>query len=93
MEKYNEDVLMKYQADLLPLFCLIHLHYELPSLSAYIGGIASQEVLKAITKKYTPISQVYICNREDVLPFKYSEFDFLFINKVNNVETDQLKFD
>lgn len=32
---------------------------ELPTIGAYLGGIVSQEVIKAITNKYTPIKQFF----------------------------------
>jgi hypothetical protein len=50
-------VLIKHQAVLIPqiaLFSLIN-GSRLPALDAYLGGLVCQEILKAITKKYTPI--------------------------------------
>ena len=35
---------------------------ELHSVAAYIGGVASQEVIKVITKQYVPINNTYIYN-------------------------------
>lgn len=35
---------------------------ELHSVAAYIGGVASQEVIKIITRQYVPINNTYIYN-------------------------------
>lgn len=35
---------------------------ELHSVAAYIGGVASQEVIKIITKQYVPINNTYMYN-------------------------------
>jgi hypothetical protein len=32
---------------------------ELPVVSAYLGGLVAQEVIKALTHKYTPIRQFF----------------------------------
>ena len=32
---------------------------ELPTIGAYLGGMVSQEVIKAITNKYMPIKQFF----------------------------------
>ena len=45
----------------------------LPPLSAYLGGVVSQEVIKAITKKYMPINSVYIHSCEEVLALEYGK--------------------
>eukprot|EP01022_Parablepharisma_sp_SALTPOND_P020985 TRINITY_DN395_c0_g1_i1.p1 TRINITY_DN395_c0_g1~~TRINITY_DN395_c0_g1_i1.p1 ORF type:complete len:5656 (-),score=802.26 TRINITY_DN395_c0_g1_i1:1614-18581(-) len=37
-------------------------------LCAFIGGIVAQEVIKAITGKYTPINQVMYFNNQEVVP-------------------------
>lgn len=32
---------------------------ELPTIGAYLGGLVSQEVIKGLTNKYTPIKQFF----------------------------------
>lgn len=39
-----------------------------PPLTAFIGGVVSQEIIKALTKKWTPINQVYIHSVSELLP-------------------------
>ena len=53
------------------LICGLHM-YQFPTLSAFFGGLAAQEAIKSITKKFTPICQ-------------YMTFDCLeLINNLNN---------
>lgn len=67
---------------------------EIPPLSAYVAGLASQEVFKAITKKYSPITQVYVDWREDLLPFKLKELNAVTINpNTNAIQCNQAQFD
>ena len=44
------------------LICSIYM-YQFPTLSAFFGGLAAQEAIKSITKKFTPIYQfmIYDC--------------------------------
>ena len=44
--------------DFAKAFCLVA-EAELPSIGAYLGGLVSQEVIKAITNKYMPIKQFF----------------------------------
>ena len=56
-ERYNCDVLAKYNDALIPVilsFVLLN-NGKLPALDAFIGGIVCQEILKGITRKYSPI--------------------------------------
>jgi len=46
---------------------------ELSAMTAFIGGIAAQEVLKAISFKYTPIKQWFYFDATEMLPEKYEE--------------------
>lgn len=40
-----------------------------PPLAAYLGGFVSQEIIKALTNKFTPINQVYYTDCIEVLPY------------------------
>ena len=55
--KYGDDVVSKYTNQLIPVINLFSLTSggQVPALGAFMGGLLSQEVLKAITKKYSPI--------------------------------------
>lgn len=37
-------------------------------LGAYLGGIAAQEVIKAITNKFMPIQQLFSFHFKELLP-------------------------
>ncbi|CAD8122682.1 unnamed protein product [Paramecium sonneborni] len=91
--KYKEDVLLKYQEELLSLLILLSINTQFQPLCALIGGMAAQEVLKAINKKYTPIHQVYVQSFEDVLPFKVNELKFAQIGQSNNLEINLNKYE
>ncbi|CAK65149.1 unnamed protein product (macronuclear) [Paramecium tetraurelia] len=91
--KYNECVLTKYQEELLPLFTLLSMNTQFQPLCALVGGMAAQEVLKAINKKYSPIHQVYVQSFEDVLPFKLTEFNFVQVSQPNNLEINLKKYE
>ncbi|CAD8197777.1 unnamed protein product [Paramecium octaurelia] len=90
--KHQEDVLYKYQEELLSLLTLLSINTQFQPLCALVGGIAAQEVLKAINKKYTPIHQVYVQSFEDVLPFKLTELNFAHIGISNNLEINLNKY-
>lgn len=55
--KYGDDVVSKYTNQLIPVINLFSLTSggQVPALGAFMGALLSQEVLKAITKKYSPI--------------------------------------
>ena len=55
--KYGDDVVSKHANQLIPIINLFSLTSggQVPALDAFMGGLLSQEVLKAITKKYSPI--------------------------------------
>ena len=36
--------------------------YELHSVASYLGGVASQEIIKLITRQYIPLSNAFIYN-------------------------------
>ncbi|CAD8120224.1 unnamed protein product [Paramecium sonneborni] len=83
-EQYNEDVFNKYKDELMPLLVLLSINTLLQPLCAFIGGMAAQEALKAINKKYTPIHQVYVQSFDDLLPFNLKE--------LNNLEKEYQQF-
>ena len=33
--------------------------YTFPPIAAFLGGVVSQEIVKAITQKFTPINQIF----------------------------------
>lgn len=35
------------------------MRYSFPPLAAFLGGVVSQEIIKAITQKFTPIQQFF----------------------------------
>jgi hypothetical protein len=39
----------------------------LPAMSAFIGGVVSQEIIKAITQKFMPIKQVAIFSCSELI--------------------------
>ena len=41
---------------------------ELPAIDAYLGGLASQEAIKAITNKFAPIQQLFTFHFRELLP-------------------------
>ncbi|CAD8208380.1 unnamed protein product [Paramecium pentaurelia] len=90
--RYQEDVLFKYQEELLSLLTLLSINTQFQPLCALVGGMAAQEVLKAINKKYTPIHQAYVQSFEDILPFKLKEFNFAQIGLSNNLEININKY-
>ncbi|CAD8118277.1 unnamed protein product [Paramecium sonneborni] len=60
--KYLEYYLKMFQKTFtLPAF---------PPLAAYLGGFVSQEIIKALTNKFTPINQAYYFDCIEVLPFE-----------------------
>ncbi|CAD8207678.1 unnamed protein product [Paramecium octaurelia] len=60
--KYLEFYLKMFQKTFaLPAF---------PPLAAYLGGFVSQEIIKALTNKFTPINQAYYFDCIEVLPFE-----------------------
>lgn len=57
---------------------------ELPTIGAYLGGIVSQEVIKAITNKYMPIKQFWTFHFNELVqkvPETGEEFDKLWIKE------------
>ena len=80
-ERKDEDFLKK-----LRIFCA-NSFGRLPSMCAFLGGILSQEVIKAITSKFTPIKQLFCTDFEEVL-----SGDFLDPERVGSVlAEDQVK--
>ena len=57
LNSYNLDDIHKYI-----LICGLYM-MQFPTLSSFFGGLAAQEAIKSITKKFTPISQymIYDC--------------------------------
>ena len=57
------------------LICGLYM-YQFPTLSAFFGGLAAQEAIKSITKKFTPICQymtydcLELCDIENLNPTK-----------------------
>jgi ubiquitin-activating enzyme E1 len=51
----------------------------LPSVTSFVGGVAAQEVMKAITGQYVPIRQWFYYDGTDALPFtsKAGDNDFI----------------
>jgi len=41
---------------------------ELPSIGAYMGGLVSQEVIKGITNKFSPIKQFFTFHLNEMIP-------------------------
>jgi hypothetical protein len=39
------------------VICSLYL-FQFPTLAAFLGGFAAQEVIKAITNKYSPVNQI-----------------------------------
>ncbi|CAK63716.1 unnamed protein product (macronuclear) [Paramecium tetraurelia] len=83
-EHFNEDVYNNYRDELMPLQILLSINTQFQPLCAFIGGMAAQEAMKAINKKYTPIHQAYVQSFEDVLPFKLRE--------LNNIQQEYQQF-
>lgn len=48
---------------------------RLPPLCAFVGGFASQEVIKALTNKYLPVKQLFYTDCLEVVPEMPSEAD------------------
>ena len=59
------------------LICGLYM-YQFPTLSAFFGGLAAQEAIKSITKKFTPI-------------FQYMSYDCLEIIDGNNLKENKNK--
>ena len=55
--------------------------YQFPTLSAFFGGLAAQEAIKSITKKFTPICQYMIF---DCLELIDSNINQNITNEINN---------
>ena len=43
-------------------------HGSLSPLSAFLGGVAAQEVIKSATRRYTPLQQFMYIDGSDALP-------------------------
>lgn len=50
---------------------------ELPIIGAYLGGLVSQEVIKAITNKYMPIKQFFTFHFNEMVQKAPEEADHL----------------
>jgi hypothetical protein len=46
------------------------LNVSFAPISAFLGGIVSQEIVKAITQKYTPIKQYFYYDLSELFPDK-----------------------
>ncbi len=42
--------------------------YSFPPLAAFLGGVVSQEIVKAITQKYMPIKQLFYYDCAELYP-------------------------
>jgi len=42
-------------------------HASLPPMSAFVGGVIGQEIVKAITQKFIPIKQLAIFSCSELL--------------------------
>jgi hypothetical protein len=42
--------------------------FSFPPIAAFIGGVATQEIVKAITQKYTPIKQLFYFDCSELYP-------------------------
>lgn len=57
---------------------------ELPTIGAYLGGLVSQEVIKAITNKYMPIKQFFTFHFNELaqkVPETSEEIEKLIVKK------------
>ena len=80
VNKFVSSFVEKNSYDLkdIKLFNLICGQYmfQFPTLSAFFGGLAAQEAIKSITKKFTPICQymtfdcLELCDYENLKPFQ-----------------------
>ena len=74
------------EEDLKILYYISFTHMvQFPCLCAYFGGFASQEAIKAITNKYTPIKQIMF---QDILEF----IPEININDEKSIETSIKNF-
>ena len=71
---YNSNDFKTYS-----IICSLYM-YQFPTLSAFFGGIAAQEAIKSITKKFTPICQ-------------YMTYDCLELNDQNNNNYSNIKIE
>ena len=53
----------------------------MPPLGAYFGGFVSQEIIKAITQKFKPLSSVFYMDAEDIIP-DFIQDETKYINEV-----------
>ena len=84
MEKSEEEVkaILKFAND----FSYVA-EAELPTIGAYLGGIAAQEVIKAITNKYMPIKQFFTFHFNELMqkvPEEAEEIEKLSVKKGDN---------
>ena len=52
---------------------------KLPAMCAFIGGVVSQEILKAVTQKFMPIKQVALFSCSELIEdssWDYTESDY-----------------
>eukprot|EP00462_Mataza_sp_D1_P025955 CAMPEP_0175127644 /NCGR_PEP_ID=MMETSP0087-20121206/4495_1 /TAXON_ID=136419 /ORGANISM="Unknown Unknown, Strain D1" /LENGTH=1019 /DNA_ID=CAMNT_0016409633 /DNA_START=13 /DNA_END=3072 /DNA_ORIENTATION=- len=63
---------------------------QLAPMAAFLGGVMGQEVLKAITGKFTPIDQFFYFDARTVLPPPSSIPDWSHYNNPNNRYSSQI---
>ena len=59
-----------------------HYKYQFPTLAAFFGGLAAQEAIKSITKKFMPINQYMVYDCLELIDYNN------IINNNNNIGTD-----
>lgn len=83
-------MLAKYLKELYPTLLLFVFTSQgvLPPLNAFFGGLVCQEVLKAITHKYTPIKQTFIHSADEIATFP---LEYLANTITLDLATNQLR--
>lgn len=65
-----EELDDKQKAKLANLTCIMFLtkDYTFPPIAAFLGGVVTQEIVKAITQKYSPIHQFFYYDCAELFP-------------------------
>lgn len=74
-----EELDDKQKAKLGNLTCIMCFtrKYTFPPIAAFLGGVVSQEIVKAITQKYSPIHQFFYYDCAELFP----EQDIMSLNE------------
>ncbi|KRX07628.1 Ubiquitin-conjugating enzyme/RWD-like protein [Pseudocohnilembus persalinus] len=73
LEKQQIQQLQQEFNNIIPKFCYLS-SLQYPSMAAFMGGIISQEIIKALTNKFLPINQFMYCDCVEILPQNIPQF-------------------